>query len=59
MVSYPPGIRAVPYAVIDTSGTYSNVDIPYVHLWSSYSLNITLFQTSNGKELKAYSPERS
>ena len=50
MVAYPhsPGALAVPYRVIDTLGTYSIVDTPYVHLWSSYPLYITSFQTSRG-----------
>jgi hypothetical protein len=46
----------VPYGVTDTWGTYSIVDTLYVHLWPSYPLYVTSFQTSRGKGLeKAYS----
>jgi len=50
MVAYPhlPGVEAMPYRVIDKWGTYSIVDTPHVHLWSSYPLYITSFQTSRG-----------
>jgi hypothetical protein len=43
-----PGTQAVPDGVIDTWGNYSIVDTPYFHLWSSYPLDITSFQTSRG-----------
>jgi len=43
-----PETQAVPYRVTDTWGKYSIVDTPYVHLWSSYPLYITSFQTSRG-----------
>jgi hypothetical protein len=42
-------VQAMPCRVIDTKGTYSIVDTPYVHLLSSYPLSIGGSQTSRGK----------
>jgi len=45
---HSPGVQAVPYSAINAWGKYSIVDTPYVHLWPSYPLYITSFQTSRG-----------
>jgi hypothetical protein len=46
--SHSPGVQVVPYWVIDSERSEVQLLYPHVHLWPSYPLYKTSFQTRKG-----------